>query len=281
MKLATIRTASGTAAVRLDGDEAVHLGAPDLGALLSDPAWHQRASSGAGERWGLDGIEYAPLVPRPEKIVCVGLNYRHHILEMGHELPEYPTLFAKYTPALVGAGDPIMLPRSSSEMDWEAELAVVVGARVRNAGADEARSAIAGYSVSNDVTARDWQNRTLQWLQGKSFECTTPLGPVLVTADEEGAGAGHEITCEVDGELMQRADTADLLFGPAELVSYISEFVTLAPGDVISTGTPGGVGHARRPPRYLADGSVVVTRIDGIGECRNVCRSGDARVLEG
>jgi acylpyruvate hydrolase len=122
------------------------------------------------------------------------------------------------------------------------------------------------------VSVRDWQNRTLQWLQGKTFESSTPLGPELVTLDEVPAG-GLELVCEVDGEQMQKAVTSDLVFGPAALVSYISDIFTLMPGDVIATGTPGGVGHARTPPRYLADGSVVVTRIDGVGECRNTCRA--------
>ena len=136
---------------------------------------------------------------------------------------------------------------------------------------EEASAAVAGYSVLNDVSVRDFQNRTLQWLQGKTFEHSTPLGPWLVTADES-PGPEREITCEVGGELMQKADTSDLVFDPATLVSYLSDIVTLEPGDVIATGTPGGVGAARTPPRFLADGETVVTRIAGVGELRNVCR---------
>jgi acylpyruvate hydrolase len=272
VRLATVRTESGTTAVRLDADAAVEIGAADVGALLEDPAWARRAGDADGGRHPLDQLDYAPLVVRPHKIVCVGLNYRSHILEMGGALPEYPTLFAKYARALVGARDDIVLPGLSSRVDWEAELAVIVGTSVRHASIEAARDAIAGYAVLNDVTARDYQSRTLQWLQGKTFEATTPLGPALVTADEVRDVDGFALTCEVDGEIVQEAATSDLVFGPAELVSYISGIVTLDPGDVIATGTPAGVGHARTPQRYLTDGSVVVTRIEGIGECRNTCR---------
>jgi acylpyruvate hydrolase len=188
---------------------------------------------------------------------------------MGRPLPEYPTLFAKYGRALIGAYDDIALPAVSEAMDWEAELGVVIGTSVRHADRDAARAAIAGYTVVNDVTARDWQYRTAQWLQGKTFEATTPVGPWLVTPD---GFAGGTLRCRVDNELVQEADTGDLVFDPVDLVAYVSSIITLVPGDLIATGTPGGVGHARAPARYLGDGAVVVTQIDGIGECRNVCR---------
>jgi acylpyruvate hydrolase len=273
MRLATIRTAAGTAAVRLQPDGAVHLGAADVGALLADGSWAERAVSAAGETFALDGLDYAPLVPHPEKIICVGLNYRNHILEMLHELPGHPTLFAKYPPTLIGAYDDIVLPAASDAVDWEAELAIVIGARVRHADDETAAAAIAGWTVLNDVSARDWQNRTSQFLQGKCFEGTTPIGPALVTTDEVGLDRGLPIRCHVDGRLMQESVTSELLFGPIELVRYISTILTLAPGDIIATGTPGGVGHARKPPVYLRDGQVVTTSIDGVGECRNRCRS--------
>ena len=271
MRLATIRTATSTAAVRVVGEEAIEIGALDVGALLVDPGWRARAEAASGHRHEVSALDVAPLIPRPEKIICVGLNYKNHILEMGRELPEHPTLFAKFPSALIGARDDIVLPRVSSQVDWEVELAVVIGAPARHVSIDEAPRSIAGYSVLNDVSVRDWQNRTLQWLQGKTFESSTPLGPELVTLDELADAESLELTCEVDGERMQQAMTSDLVFGPAALVSYMSDIFTLMPGDVIATGTPGGVGHARHPPRYLQDGSVVVTRIDGVGECRNRC----------
>ncbi|WP_046470063.1 fumarylacetoacetate hydrolase family protein [Allosalinactinospora lopnorensis] len=272
MKLATLRLRDRTAAVRVEDDgTAVELDAPDVGALLSDPAWSERAAAG-GARHAIAEAGYAPLVPRPGKILCVGLNYRNHILEMGRELPPYPTLFAKYPEALVGAHDDIVLPAASGAVDWEAELAVVIGATVRHADADRARAAIAGYSILNDVTARDYQYRTRQWLQGKTFEATSPFGPVLVTPDELG-DASLTVTCTLDGEVVQRGETSELVFGPADLVAYVSGILTLRPGDVIATGTPGGVGHARTPPRYLEEGAKLLTRIEGIGELANVARA--------
>jgi acylpyruvate hydrolase len=271
VKLATIRDGGRTLAVRIDGDEAVELAAADVGEVLRRDGWRAWAAAADGPRRPVGGLDYAPVVPAPDKIVCVGLNYRSHIQETQRELPEHPTLFAKYRGALVGAHDDIVLPAVSDRVDWEAELAVVVGARARHVPPERADDVIAGYAVLNDISVRDYQRRTLQWLQGKTFESSTPFGPWLVTADES-PGPAREITCEVDGELMQKADTADLLFGPATLVAYVSAIITLEPGDVISTGTPGGVGGARTPPRFLADGETVVTRVAGLGACRNRCR---------
>jgi acylpyruvate hydrolase len=264
MRLATIRTASGTSAVRIDGDVAIECGARDVGELLAAADWRTKAGSADGPRHRTKDLSYEPVVPRPGKIICVGLNYRSHIIEMGRDLPQYPTLFAKYPEALIGAFDPLMLPAESDQVDWEVELAVIVGRRVRHADATTAAEAIAGYSIINDVTLRDWQFRTPEWLQGKTFEATTPFGPHLVTPDELAPDA--KISCLIDGEVVQDSTIADLLFGPVELVGYISTILSLNPGDVIATGTMGGVGHARTPPRYLQTGETLVARIEGIGE---------------
>ncbi|MEU4512532.1 fumarylacetoacetate hydrolase family protein [Nonomuraea wenchangensis] len=265
MRLATIRTTQGdTRAVRVEGETLVDLGLADVGELLARPDRAERAAR-AGEPVAASG--FAPVVPNPGKIVCVGLNYRNHILEMGRELPQYPTLFAKYPEALVGAYDEIRLPPESGQVDWEAELAVVIGTRVRRADEAEAAAAIAGFAVLNDVTMRDWQYRSPMWLQGKTWEASTPFGPYLVTPDELEGGVRPSLTLTgwVDGEQVQRADTADLVFDPVDLVRYVSTILTLNPGDVIASGTPGGVGHARKPARYLADGSVLATEITGLG----------------
>lgn len=270
MRLATIRTAGGTRAVRIDGDQAVETGHADVGELLASPHWRERAAAG-GRRHAAASLDLAPVVPRPGKVICVGLNYRTHIREMGRELPRYPTLFAKFADALTGPRDPIWLAAESSAADWEAELAVIIGSAVRRAGEAQAAAAIAGFCVLNDVTMRDWQYRTTQWLQGKTFEATTPIGPVLVTPGELPGGVrpALPLTAAVDGETVQKADTSDLVFDPVTLVRYISTIMTLRPGDVIATGTPGGVGHARKPPRYLAAGMTLTTQIEGIGRLEN------------
>lgn len=275
MRLATLRRADGsTFAARLDGDTAIDLGLPDVSALLARPDWRSRAADGDGPPLELAASDFAPVVPSPGKIWCVGLNYRPHILEMGRELPEHPTLFAKFADALIGAHDDVLLPPESTRVDWEGELAVVVGAEVRRASAEQAAAAIAGFTVFNDVTMRDWQYRSPMWLQGKTFEGTSPLGPVLVTPDDLPGGVRPvlELSVGVDGDVMQKGTTGDLLFDPCSLVRYVSTIVRLRPGDVIATGTPGGVGHARDPQVYLRDGNRLVTRIEGIGELVNKVR---------
>lgn len=272
MRLATIRDAAGTQAVRVDGDHVVEVGASDVGALLADPAWKARAADASGPVHHLEHVSLAPLLPTPRKVVCVGLNYADHIAEMGTDPPQFPTLFAKFASALIGASDDIILPAVSDKVDWEAELAVVIGAPVRHVAGADAEAAIAGYTIVNDVSVRDFQRRTAQWLQGKTFDASTPVGPWMVTPDES-PGPSRRITCEVNGEVMQDSNTDQLVFDPVALVSYISTICTLDPGDIISTGTPGGVGAGREPQRFLADGDEVVTTIVGIGECRNRART--------
>jgi acylpyruvate hydrolase len=273
VRLATIRTEHGTRAVRVDGDALVEVGYGDVGALLrAEPDAIARAGTVTGAEHSSADASYAPVVLDPGKIVCVGVNYADHIAEMGREPPEYPTLFAKFTDALIGAHDDIVLPLASHEVDWEVELAVVIGRPVRHADEAGAAAAIAGFTVANDVSMRDWQNRTLQWLQGKTFEHATPVGPWLVTPDEVGGAAPDlELRCEVDGVERQRSRTAQLVFGPAAIVSYVSTVVTLRPGDLVLTGTPGGVGFAMDPPVFLHAGQVVRTAIEGIGELVNRC----------
>ncbi|OZC55598.1 2-hydroxyhepta-2,4-diene-1,7-dioate isomerase [Rhodococcus sp. 06-621-2] len=269
MRLATVRTAGGdTRAAVHRGDVWELLDATDVGALLNSFDMTESLARPTGAQ-DAEGVVFAPVVTAPRKILCCGHNYRGHIAEMGRDTPTYPTLFAKFADTLVGATDDIVLPGSVTKLDWEAELAVVVGTTIRNADRVEAGAAIAGYTVANDISARDWQNRTPQWLQGKAFDATTPLGPVLVTPDEFDPAAGAKITCSVNGVVRQTGSTDDLVFGTADLLAYISEFTVLRPGDIVLTGTPSGVGAAATPPHFLNVGDIVETVVDGIGTLRN------------
>jgi 2-keto-4-pentenoate hydratase/2-oxohepta-3-ene-1,7-dioic acid hydratase in catechol pathway len=276
VRLATIRTAGATRAVKVDGSALVDLGAADLGEFLAAEGWRDRAAAASAAAPGAvtypaSGADYAPLVPRPSKVVCVGLNYRNHIQEMGRGLPEYPTLFAKFADTLLGANDDLVKPAETDRWDWEAELAIVIGQPVRRVAGPAAADAIAGFTVLNDLSARDWQFRTNDWLQGKIWDSSTPVGPHLVTPDELTGGVRPElrIRLTVDGATMQDDSTADLLFGPVALVEYISTITRLNPGDIIATGTPGGVGNARKPPRFLVGGETVTASIEGIGQTVN------------
>ena len=278
MRLVTVRIDGATRAGRVSGDEIVLLDAPDVRAVLdAGPVTGGGLPvAEAGRAMALADADLAPLVPAPDKIVCVGLNYRDHAAETNSPLPTAPIYFAKYRRALTGPYDPIRLPppEVSTNADWEVELAVVIGREVRNASTAEAAAAIAGFTVLNDVSIRDWQTRTIQFLAGKTFEECTPVGPALVTADEIGDGKGLDVTCTVDGATKQSSNTDQLVFGPAELVSDLSTILTLDPGDIIATGTPGGVGMARNPQEWLTPGAVVRTAIEGLGEMVNTCVTG-------
>lgn len=279
MRLATIRITDedgemATRAVKLDGDRLVDLGASDLGVVFALDNWAEHAAAMTDRSapvYATQGADFAPPVPNPSKVVCVGHNYIHHIREMGRELPTYPTLFAKFADTLIGANDDIVKPAETDAMDWEVELAVVVGKQVRRASEDEAVDAIAGFTVMNDISVRDWQFRTTEWTQGKIWDASTPVGPYLVTPDELRGGVrpALEVRTIVGGEVMQGDNTGALLFDPPFLVQYISTIVRLNPGDLIATGTPAGVGHMREPRRYLIGGESVVTDIEGLGRCEN------------
>lgn len=278
MKLATLRLPESEGgpnrAVKLDGDVLIDLGSEDLGAFLALPNWHEVASSvdaGSAATYSVEDADFAPVVPRPSKVICVGLNYRNHIQEMGRALPEFPTLFAKFSDCLIGSTDDIARPEDTDQFDWEVELAIVIGKPVRRVSGEAAEQAIAGFTVLNDITTRDWQFRTKEWLQGKIWDSSTPVGPYLVTPDELPGGVrpGLEVRLIVDGETMQTDTTADLLFDPVDLVEYISTIIRLNPGDIIATGTPGGVGHARSPQRYLVGGETVIAEVEGIGQLKN------------
>jgi len=271
MKLATIRTAQGTRAVRVDGAVGVDLGAADLGDVLARSGWAEAAAKASEPAYALAEATFAPLVGRPSKVVCVGLNYKTHIEEMGRPVPEYPTLFPKWADCLIGATDDIVRPDETAEFDWEAELTIVIGKPVRRASEQEAADAIAGFTALDDASCRDWQFRTREWTQGKNWDSSTPVGPVLVTPDELPGGVrpALRIGATLNGEVVQDDTTADLVFDPVALVQYVSTMIRLNPGDMIATGTPGGVGHARKPPRYLVPGDEIVVEIEGIGRLTN------------
>lgn len=267
MKLATIRTADGTRAVALVDGQHVDLGFEDLGGYLA--AGSPQVPAGA-PTYDVEGADFAPVVPNPSKVICVGHNYSNHIKEMGRELPSYPTLFPKFADTLIGANDDVVKPAETDALDWEVELVIVIGQEVRRADDAQAEAAIAGFTVMNDISVRDWQFRTIEWTQGKIWDSTTPVGPYLTTPDEVGSvRPSLEVKTVVDGEVMQNDDTGTLLFDPVFLVKYISTMITLRPGDLIATGTPAGVGHARDPKVYLVGGETVVTEIEGLGACTN------------
>ena len=273
MRLATVRRDGDTHAAVGDAAGWVLLDESDVQELIATPDWRGRAADALRHpaRADVDAHEFANPVPRPAKVFCCGLNYRDHIVETGRPVPEFPTLFAKFADTLTGPADDIVV-RETRKLDWEAELAVIVGAEVHRADREQARAAILGYAVSNDISMRDWQQRTLQWLQGKAFDATTPVGPWIVTADELDPKAGLRITCSLNDELVQDADTAALVFDAADLVAYVSQITALRPGDIVLTGTPGGVALGMPEPRWLRDGDVLTTEIEGIGALRNTIR---------
>jgi len=217
----------------------------------------------------LEAVTLLPVVPRPGKVLCLGLNYREHVDEGVYDVPEYPVLFSKFAETLVAPGEAILVPPESSAVDYEAELAFVVGRGVRRASESSALAAVGGYTAANDVTMRDYQYRTHQWLPGKNWASSTPLGPFLVTPDEVGDPHALDISLELNGRRMQSANTAQFIFDIPRMIATISEFVPLSPGDVVLTGTPSGVGYRRDPKVLLQDGDRVAVQIERVGRLEN------------
>lgn len=234
---------------------------------LEDSA-RKLADSNPSDVFPLESIRLGPPIPDPDKIICLGLNYHSHAQEAGFESPQIPILFAKYRNALTGPASPIMLPGLSKEIDYEAELAVVIGKQCKNVPAENALDYVAGYMAFNDISARDLQFRTGQWLSGKTLDSFAPCGPALVL-NEIHDPQNLNISTRVNGQTLQQSNTCKMIFSVAETIAYISQLMTLEPGDIIATGTPEGVGFKRNPPIYLRDGDVVEVEIEGIGTLRN------------
>ncbi len=265
MKLVTFQPAGGAAeAGVLNGDQIAALGADMLTVIESGRKPFEGANT-----YKLSELKLLAPIPRPPKLICVGLNYRDHAAEAKMEIPKVPTIFNKFTNVVIGPGDPIVLPKVSERPDYEAEFAFVIGRGGRYIPAARAMEHVFGYTIINDVSARDFQMATTQWLMGKTFDTFAPMGPCIVTADEIADPHALDISLEIGGETLQHSNTRELIFRIPEIIEHLSTVVTLEPGDVVATGTPAGVGFARKPPRYLRAGDEVVVRVEGIGELRN------------
>jgi 2,4-didehydro-3-deoxy-L-rhamnonate hydrolase len=243
-------------------------GIPDIGRAFFEEGWLARVS-----RLKVPGQDlqerFGPPVAMPSKIICLGKNYREHAREGGFDIPEAPLLFCKTPNTINGPFDPVLLPRSSTQIDWEVELAVVIGRKGRRISKAAAMDYVAGYTILNDVSARQAQFAQSQWFRGKSFDGFAPLGPALVTPDEVGDVQDLQLTAMVNGQPMQTGNTREMIFDIATLIENISEDITLVPGDIISTGTPAGVGIFRNPPVVLTHGDEVECRVEKIGAIRN------------
>jgi len=227
------------------------------------------AGAGAENKYALGTVKVLAPIPRPKKLICVGLNYRDHAAETGSTIPDVPTIFNKFATAVIGPGDDIVLPKVSKSPDYEAEFAFVVGRGGRHIAAPDWQEHVWGYTIINDVSARDYQRATTQWLMGKTFDTFAPMGPWIVTADEIADPHNVNIRLEINGEVLQNSNTRELIFKIPELIAFLSSVFTLEPGDIVSTGTPAGVGVARKPQRFLRPGEEVVITVQGIGELRN------------
>jgi len=208
-------------------------------------------------------------VPRPTKLILVGLNYRDHAEEAGMKIPEVPTIFSKYANCVIGPGDAIKIPKVSAMIDYEAEYAFVIGRAGRDIPADRAMDYVAGYTIVNDVSCRDYQMKTGQWMIGKTFDTFAPMGPYLVTRDEIADPHNLEISLHLNGQRMQHSNTRNLIFKTEHLIAFLSQVFTFEPGDVVSTGTPGGVGFARKPPVFMKAGDLVRIEVEGLGALEN------------
>ncbi len=281
MRWVTVATEAGPRACGDIGGEYVDVNAADpqmpatvrsllnLGLDGQKKAWKSLARGPV--RHDPSGVRLLAPVPDPQKIICIGLNYRDHAAESGVPAPEEPVLFSKYPSALIGHGEMIILPSVSQQVDYEAELVVAIGRRGRHIPRARAFEYVGGYAVGHDVSARDWQlNKPgKQWMAGKTFDTFAPVGPVLVTPDEVSDPHKLGIRLRLNGQTMQESSTSQLIFGVDELIAYVSQVFTLEPGDLIFTGTPPGVGMARKPPVWLKPGDSVEVEIDQLGTLRN------------
>jgi len=228
---------------------------------IENPDW--------GDRFLKSEVMLAAPVPRPGKIICIGLNYRDHAAESGMEIPKSPVIFSKFSSCAIGANEPVVVPNGSTQSDYEAELAFVMGRRAKNVRREDALSYVFGYTNFNDVSSRDFQFADGQWQRGKSCDTFAPFGEFVATTDEIPDPQNLSIKLRLNGDVMQDSNTSQMIFGVAELIEFLSRFITLEPGDVVATGTPPGVGFARKPPVYLKDGDTVKVEIDGLGVLSN------------
>lgn len=284
MRFATLATAAGPRAAVRSGNDYVDLAATDsklpnsireilAGGPDALAAVRKAVAQSNAKRIAADSARFHAPVPDPRKIVCLGLNYRDHALESGKAIPTEPVLFSKYATALIGHGESIVIPKVSKRVDYEAELVIVIGKKGRHIPVEKAMQFVAGYCAGHDVSARDWQfkGETKQWMSGKTFDTFAPVGPELVTADELPDPHSLPIRLRLNGQTMQDSNTRQLIFGVPEILAYLSVIMTLEPGDLIFTGTPPGVGDARKPPVYMKPGDIAEVEIEGLGLLRNPC----------
>lgn len=271
MKLASFEKDGNSTYGVLDGgtlhepNEAIRARYPSLRDLIAAGKLSDLESDRGSTSFDVSDVRFLPLIPNPDKILCVGVNYRPHIEEMGRDVPDYPVVFVRFAGSQTGHGQTLIKPSASEKYDFEGELAVVIGQRARHVTRAEAMDCIAGYTCFMDGSVRDWQGHTPQFTPGKNFDRSGSMGPSLVTLDEIPEPADLTLTTRVNGDVMQEGRVADLLFDIPTLIEYCSTFTELLPGDVIATGTPGGVGAARTPPVWLQQGDLVEVEIPGIG----------------
>ena len=273
MRLTSFERAGKQSYGAVVGDGIVDLSdrAADLRALLAADAVESLRDDlkGVQPDFGLDAVTFLPVIPNPDKILCVGLNYESHRAETGRPATEHPAIFSRFADTQVGHRQPILRPRVSSQLDYEGELAVIIGRAGRYIPEAEALGHIAGYACYNDVTVRDWQRHTPQFTPGKNFPATGAFGPWMVTADEVGDPRALQLTTRLNGKVVQQARLGEMIFPLERLVAYVSSFTPLRAGDVICTGTPGGVGFKRQPPLFMAPGDLVEVELSGIGLLAN------------
>lgn len=277
MRLARARHGNRVVLVRLEGDTAVVVAdesAHPAADVLREALANGTDLAGSGvQQVPADSLTLLAPVANPAKLLCVGLNYADHARESQMEAPPAPVLFAKTPNSIIGPGEPVAFRKGDTEqVDYEAELVVIIGRRTRDVAESEALDAVLGYTVGNDVSARDAQFADGQWLRGKSFDSFAPLGPVIATPEEIGDVQSLRVVCRVNGETLQDGSTKEMIHPVAKVIAYVSRFITLEPGDVIMTGTPDGVGFARKPPIFLTDGDDVEVEVERIGALRNPVR---------